>query len=141
MRVQRRPQLEPAWISGEVPEPHKAPIAAMLFRHGQFVAADVKGRALPSIGGLHLYKARTTIDLEASDVIAGAIAILVRNPADAIGQIVAPGGNKRRSFVKDDTLLASATERTVAGIALRHVEAPGDMLHLFQFIRRRNVAE
>lgn len=48
MRVQWRAQLERLRLAGEIPEPEQTPFRPPLLGHGQLVAADVGGRALPS---------------------------------------------------------------------------------------------
>nr|WP_246346997.1 hypothetical protein [Sphingomonas jinjuensis] len=71
---------------------------AMLFRHGQLVTAYRKGRALRFIGGLHFDRARSIIEFDAGDGVAGAVVVLVRNSTNAIGRIVSPAA------ISDDLL-------------------------------------
>jgi hypothetical protein len=58
-----------------------------LIRDGQFVAADIEGCALPAVRGLDLDQARASIWIEARDIIARTIAILIRDPPHGLGQV------------------------------------------------------
>ena len=89
MRVQRRMQFERLRLAREVPEPEQGPFRTPLLGHSQLVAADMKRRPLPAIRRLHLDQARTAVRREPRDVVAGAIAILLRNPSDLARKIVA----------------------------------------------------
>lgn len=89
MRVQRRMQLERLRLACEVSKAEQGPFRAPLLGHGELVAADVEGSALPAVCRLHLDKARTTVRRQAGDIVAGTIAILLRHPPDLARKIVA----------------------------------------------------
>src|SRR5690606_19908321 len=116
------------------------PIAPTLLSNGQLIARDVKRRALPSIGRLHLDQPIAAVGVEAQDVIAIAIAIDMRHPADALGEIGPAGGEQAGTLMRKDTFLARTTQRAIAGVALRYIVLPGDGDHLLKFARRRRIA-
>lgn len=89
MRVQRRVQLEHLRFARKVPEPEQGPFRTPLLGHGQLVAADVERRAFLAIRRFHLDQARAAIRREAGDIVAGSVAILLRNPPDLACEVFA----------------------------------------------------
>ena len=76
-------------------EPEQAPFLAPFLGHGQFVAADVERCAVPAIRRLHLDQTGPAISLKAGDVVARAVAILLRYPSHLARQVIPPGGLER----------------------------------------------
>lgn len=47
-------QFERLRLAGEIPQPEQTPFRPALLGHGQLVAGDVEGGALPAVRGLDL---------------------------------------------------------------------------------------
>lgn len=117
------------------------PIVASFLRHLQLVARDMEGRAFPSVGCLYLDQTILPLRREAGDVIAQAVAILLRYPSDAPGEVVSAMRVQSRALMVKHTLFSGVSQGAVALIASGGVEAAGDALHLFQLVRRRCIPE
>ena len=61
MRIQWWVQLKRLRLTREIPQPEQAPFRPALLGHGQFIAGDVKGRALPAVRRLDLDQPREPV--------------------------------------------------------------------------------
>ena len=86
-------------LAGKVPQSDQGPFRAPLIRDGQFIAADIEGRALPSVRGLDLDQALASIWIEAGNIIACTIAIFIRNPAHDLGEIYPTSQGQTAAFM------------------------------------------
>jgi len=89
MSLQWRMKLERAGLSCEVVHAEEAPGIPVPLGDLQFIARDVEWCALPAVRGLDLDKAFPSRGAETLDVVAGAGAILLRDPANLFGKVVA----------------------------------------------------
>src|SRR5689334_18002213 len=94
------------------------PVLTARFGNGEFVARDLERCAFPAIGRLHLDQTAAAVDLEALNVETSAVAIQMRYPADAPGEIGSSGSDEAGALVFQHSFLAGTTERAIAGIPL-----------------------
>ncbi len=124
MRVEGRPDFECLRVTREVPQPHEAPFSPHGFGHRKFVAADMKGRALSAIGRLDLDQPAASIDLEAGNVISGAVTIQFRYASDIARQVWPAGFGQDCALMLYDAFLARTTQCSVARATERPPTAP-----------------
>lgn len=83
---------------------------------GELVAGDMEGRSFPAVRGLDLDQTLAPVRIEAADVVAGAIAINVRHPANPLGEISSTGSQKRCALMGQHALFACLTKSAIAGV-------------------------
>ena len=105
------------------------PVIAACFGDSQFVSGDVKRRALPPVRGFDLDHPFAAVGFEAGDIIAKAIAVLLRRPADLAGKIAASRLGQGLSFVVKDRLLSGLPKPAIARIAFGNMMHPTDRSH------------
>ena len=94
MGLARRAELERSRFSREVPQSHKMPMLTARFGNGELVARDLERCAFPAVGRFHLDQTIAAVALEALNVETGAVAIQMRYPANAFGEIRASGSDE-----------------------------------------------
>ena len=132
MRVERRAQLEHLWRARKLVEPEEMPIIATLGRHLELVARDIEGGAFPSVGRLHLDEAVSAFEREAGDVVAGAIAVLLRDPANPPCQILAAAVPQDMDLMMKHAFFAGMAHGAIALIPASRVETSCDALRLLE---------
>ena len=140
MGVERGPQLERFRCARKLVDPEEMPVIAALIRNLKLVVRDVKGGPLPPIGGLHLDKTLPAFGRETGDVIAGAIAILLRDPANPPCQVLAAALPQGMDLMAKHALFAGMAQSAVALIPASHVETLCNALRVLQIFRGRCVA-
>jgi hypothetical protein len=125
MGVERRVQLERFGLAREVPKAKQTPVRLALLGDIQFVAGDVKGRALPSVCRFYLDQSRAAVRRKAGDIVARAIAIFLRHPSHLARKIVAAGRFQGRAFMAQDSFFSGPAKDAVARISGRDIELAG----------------
>lgn len=64
----------------------------------------------------------------------------MRHPADALSKIGPAGCEYTGTLMSEDTLLAGAGQRAIAGMALGHIVRPGNDGHLLEVVGQRRIA-
>jgi len=100
----------------------------------------VKRRPFPTIGRFHLDQPIAAIGVEAQDIIAGAVAIDMSHPADALGDIGPAGSKEAGTLMGEDALFAGAAQGAIVSVALGDVVFPGDSSHQLKLVGRRRIA-
>ena len=75
--------------------------------------------------------------IETGNIVACAIPVFFRNPADLPRQVLPPRCSQRVTLVLQDALLPGLAKGAVAFIPRGHVEFLGDVEHLLELVRRR----
>src|SRR5690606_33702089 len=120
----RRGQLEGARGAGDVIEAEEPESVRALGGEGALVLREPERRGAGAGGGLPLQRALRSRGGEGEDVVAGPVAVLGRDPADAPREVVAAEPGEAGALGMEHPLLALAAEGAVTGIACRRVELP-----------------
>lgn len=132
MRLERRAQLEGLRPGREIPEPQEAPVAAALLDYRELVAGDVEGGSLPAPGRLDFDQPGAPVALEARDVVARAVAILIGHPAHPAREIFSAA----RSWA---STRAGPAKGAVPLVPPCHGDLAVDVQHLLQLLEWRLV--
>lgn len=75
-----------------------------------------------------------------SSGLVSAVAVDVRYPADARGEVGSAASEQVGALMGEDALLASVAEHSIAGVPLGDLVFRGDGGHLLGFVGRRRIA-
>src|ERR1017187_6390503 len=120
--VQRGRQSEDPRRRGEEVDAVDPPILRPLLRHLELVAGEEERRLSRAFGGLHVEKPFLSCRHERQHVISSAVALLVGDPANLAGEILAAKLDELPALEPEHELLSGPAQRSVAAIALDRIE-------------------
>lgn len=98
-------------------------------------------RALPPVRGLDLDQPLPPVRIETGDIVACAVPVFFRNPADLLRQVLPPRCSQRVTLVLQDALFTGLAKGAVAFVPRGHVEFLGDVEHLLELVGRGLVGQ
>ena len=116
MRLKRRANFESSRHPREIPKSNRVPALAACLGDGQFVAADVKGRAIPTVRRLHFDQAILAVRAEAMDIVSCPISIFIQNPSNLAGECVVTRHFQLQPFILEYACFASPPQSTVTRV-------------------------
>lgn len=97
------------------------PCIAIGFRNSNLVPRNMEGRSIPSVRSFYFDQTLATVRLIAKNVIACAIPVFDRGPANFIGEIGSVCGSQKGLLVQEDSLFTCFSKRTVSRVALGNI--------------------
>ena len=99
----------------------------------------MEGRALPSVGRLHLDQLRPPVGFEARDVVARTVPFFFGDLDHLAREVITASRSELCPLMFQRSLFAGTAKRSISLVPSRNVEFARNAQHLLQFLRWRLV--